>query len=180
MGAGIAFVCSLPLAGRIALAHAADGFVPSTLTVERVASPRQSGAKRWFAYGRLPDGSEARVPLGVPGMPPMQALPEPQPPLQPQSQSQSQSQSQPQPQPEREPQLQRQANARHQADARPARLPVMVNHALTGTWLHQQRVQVPDPALRERALFDVAKLLAIIAASLAVAALGWRRVRRLG
>lgn len=172
MGAGIAFVCSLPLAGRIALAHAADGFVPSTLTVERVASPRQTGARRWFAYGRLPDGSEARVPLGVPGMPPMQALPEPQP----QPVPQLEAQSQPQP----EPQLQRQAHAQRQAGARPARLPVMVNDSLTGTWLHQQRVQVPDPALRERALFDVAKLLAIIAASLAVAVVGWRRLRRLG
>lgn len=142
-GAGIAFVCSVPLAGRIALVQAADGFVPSTLTVERVASPRRSGG-RWFAYGHLPDGSEARVALGGPAAP--------------------------RPLPERE----------HGAGSLPARLPVMLNDAWTGTWLHRQRVQAPDPALRDRARRDVAKLLAIVAGSLAVSVLAWRRLRRLG
>ena len=41
LGAGIALVTSVPLAARIALARAADGFVPGTLTVERVVWPRR-------------------------------------------------------------------------------------------------------------------------------------------
>lgn len=145
-GTGVAFVCSVPLAGRIALAQAADGFVPSTLTVERVASPRR-GSGRWFAHGRLPDGSEARLALGGATTPALRALPEPVPGL--------------------------------DAADRRARLPVMVNPALTGTWLHRQRVQPPDPALRDRALRDVAKLLAIMVGSLSLSVLAWRRLRQL-
>jgi hypothetical protein len=55
----------------------------------------------------------------------------------------------------------------------------MVNDELAGTWMHRQRVQRPDPALRDRALGDVAKLLAIAACSLALSVLAWRRLRRL-
>lgn len=143
-GAGIAFVCSVPLAARVALLQAADGFVPSTLVVERVAPPRRGGGGRWWAHGRLPDGSEARVALGGPAAPrPLSEL------------------------------------AQH-ADVQPARLPVMVNDALAGTWLHRQRVQAVHPALRERAWRDVAQLLAMVAGSLAVSVLAWRRLRRLG
>jgi hypothetical protein len=149
LGAGIAFVTLIPLAARISLARAADGFVPATLTVERVASPRRGGAGRYFAHGRLPDGSEARVALegfAARAQTSMAAL----------------------------------AALEQQAGAQPARLPVMVNDALTGTWMHQQRVQRPEPALRDRALGDVAKLLALAVCSLAVSVFAWRRLRRLG
>lgn len=146
LGAGIAFVTIIPLAARITLALAADGFVPATLTVERVASPRRGGAGRYFAYGRLADGSGARVALdGLVTRPP--------------------------------PSL---AALEQQGGAQPARLPVMVNDELTGTWMHRQRVQRPDPALRDRALGDVAKLVAMAVCSLAVSVFAWRRLRRLG
>ena len=144
-GAGIAFVCSIPLAARLALLQAADGFVPSTLVVERVASPRRGGGGRWLAYGRLPDGSEARVALG--GGP-----------------AAARSVAAPQPEP----------GTAHR------RLPVLVNAALSGTWLHRQRVQPPAPALRDRLLREVVQLLATVAGALAVSVLGWRRLRRLG
>lgn len=136
LGAGIALVTSVPLAARIALARAADGFVPGTLTVERVVWPRRGGAGRYAAHGRLADGSEGRVTLDGTA-----ALDGP--------------------------------------TARPARLPVMVNDELTGTWLHRQRVQPLDATLRGRMLRDAAKLLAIAACSLALSVLAWRRLRRL-
>jgi hypothetical protein len=146
LGAGIAFVTIIPLAARITLALAADGFVPATLTVERVASPRRGGAGRYFAYGRLADGSEARVALdGFVARPPTSL-----------------------------------AALEQQGGAPPARLPVMVNDELAGTWMHRQRVQRPDPALRDRALGDVAKLVAMAVCSLAVSVFAWRRLRRLG
>jgi hypothetical protein len=146
LGAGIAFVTVIPLAARIALARAADGFVPATLTVERVASPRRGGAGRTFVYGRLADGSEARVALDGFVARPAGSL----------------------------------AALEQRVGAKPARLQVMVNDALTGTWIHRQRVQRPDPALRERALGDVAKLLAMGACALAVSVFAWRRLRRWG
>jgi hypothetical protein len=146
LGAGIALVTSVPLAARITLARASDGFVQATLTVERVASPRRGGAGRYFAYRRLADGSEARVALdGLVARPPTSL-----------------------------------AALEQQVGAQPARLPVMVNDELAGTWMHRQRVQRPDPALRDRALGDVAKLLAIAACSLALSVFAWRRLRRLG
>jgi hypothetical protein len=146
LGAAFAFVTIIPLAARITLARAADGFVPTTLTVERVASPRRGGGGRFLACGRLPDGSEARVALdGLVARPPASL-----------------------------------AALEQRLGARPARVPVMVNDKLTGTWMHRQRVQRPDPALRERALRDVAKLVAMGACSLALSVFAWRRVRRLG
>lgn len=146
LGAGIGLVATIPLAGRIALARAADGFVPATLTVERVATPRRGGVGRTFAYGRLPDGSEGRVALSGLAARPLGSL----------------------------------AELEQQVGARPARLPVMVNDELTRTWLHRQRVQPPDPALRERALGDAGKLLAIVAGALAGSVVAWRRLRRFG
>jgi hypothetical protein len=145
LGAGVALVTSIPLAARISLARAADGFRPATLTVERVASPRRGMAGRYVAYGRLADGSEARVALDGLGRRPPTSL----------------------------------AALEQQAGTRPARLPVMVNDRFTGTWMDRQRVQWPEAALRDRALGDVARLLAMAACSLAVAVFAWRRLRRL-
>jgi hypothetical protein len=110
------------------------------------ARESRGGAGRYFAYGRLADGSEARVALdGLVARPPTSL-----------------------------------AALEQQVGAQPARLPVMVNDELAGTWMHRQRVQRPDPALRDRALGDVAKLLAIAACSLALSVFAWRRLRRLG
>jgi hypothetical protein len=56
-------------------------------------------------------------------------------------------------------------------------LPVLANPALAGGWLHRQRVLWPEQDLRGRLLWQCGQLLAIMAGSLAVSLLAWRRLR---
>jgi len=149
--AGIAFTSTVPLAARVMLARAAEGFVPGTLAVERVVFPRRTAGGRGFAYGRLADGSEARLVVEAGA----------RPPIPPGAADTGGAERPP------------------GAVTPPMELQVLVNPRLAGTWLHRQRVQWPEADLRGRAMRQAGQLLAAMGCSLVLAVLAWRRLRRL-
>lgn len=146
--AGLCLLCLIPLSARLSLLRQADGFVPSTLTVEHFSAARQREGGRIFAHGVLPDGRPARVQVLRDALP----------------QRADGSRERP--------------HALDTDPATPAvELAVRVNPALDGGWLHRDQVLLGAIDWPARWRRQVLQLLALMVGGAAVAVWAGRRFR---